>query len=379
MKTVGNIIKWITVITSIITLVAILILFVLATKFSVITVVSGSMLPALKIGDSVIVKSVKAADCEKGDIVVYNNPDTGINIIHRVVDIRTTVETDSDGANKLKTLLTVKGDANEVADNVEVSDDYKVRKVVIMPSRFLNNFVKVFRNSLTYLVIAILLVVGILLLKTILKGDEQGERGNAVKQQESDNIEEQKGAVSVSENNLVESNAENEIVDSTVDREKTGGGPEANNIENQSKADKNGSGEVDDVKDTMQVAMAYARRQNEVPLKKLWMTYVKDMRETQVELDKARESITEQTDQFIADIERERQERQVGANMEQSVNERAREESCEDVEDNYVEAPKEHGKGSMKACLQNKRAIKKLCLTSIAAGLIVAVIKWTRK
>ena len=48
-----------------------------------LTVLSGSMMPLLQIGDKVLVQSVKPADIRVGDIIVFKNSDKFI--VHRVI------------------------------------------------------------------------------------------------------------------------------------------------------------------------------------------------------------------------------------------------------------------------------------------------------
>jgi len=61
--------------------------FVLATKNPFIVVASGSMRPALEVGDLIIVQGVPPADIQIGDIVVFDSPQ-GIRTIHRVTRIQ---------------------------------------------------------------------------------------------------------------------------------------------------------------------------------------------------------------------------------------------------------------------------------------------------
>jgi signal peptidase len=77
--------------------------YVLKTDYPMASITSGSMWPALKRGDLILIKGVGGKEeIEIGDIVVYKNPQ-GFTI-HRVIQMRE------------DTFIT-KGDANNVQDN----------------------------------------------------------------------------------------------------------------------------------------------------------------------------------------------------------------------------------------------------------------------
>jgi signal peptidase len=82
--------------------------FFLSTDTPLVAVASGSMRPALEVGDLVIVQGVPASEIKVGDIIVFNQPGETINTIHRVVAI----ETLANGTIEFRT----KGDANPTAD-----------------------------------------------------------------------------------------------------------------------------------------------------------------------------------------------------------------------------------------------------------------------
>jgi len=82
----------------------------LQTDYPMAAITSGSMWPVLKVGDLVLVQSVKPEELKVGDIVVYQN-ERGFTI-HRITEI-----------NQAKGEVTTKGDANNVSDKpVKVSD-----------------------------------------------------------------------------------------------------------------------------------------------------------------------------------------------------------------------------------------------------------------
>ena len=190
MKAFEKIIRGLTLAVSALAWVAMIVALILATQYSITTVVSGSMVPALKIGDSVVVQNAKAADCKKGDIVVYSNPNSGLNIIHRVVDVITTVRDDENGGSKLVTILRVKGDANALPDDVDVTDEDDIRKVVIMPSPFLNRLVSIFKSKVMYIVMASLLVIGVMLIKSSKKEDSKEKNKKQEENKETSDKEE---------------------------------------------------------------------------------------------------------------------------------------------------------------------------------------------
>lgn len=77
----------------------------------IMVVTSGSMVPALRIGWVIIVKSVPASQIHVGQIIVYKSTDPEIEdpIVHRVISI-------NNQSGQLD--FVTKGDANPVADNV---------------------------------------------------------------------------------------------------------------------------------------------------------------------------------------------------------------------------------------------------------------------
>lgn len=62
--------------------------YALHTDKPVMAVVSNSMDPTLKKGDLVVVKGVPPEDIAIGDIIVYHNPLQGVEVVHRVIDIK---------------------------------------------------------------------------------------------------------------------------------------------------------------------------------------------------------------------------------------------------------------------------------------------------
>jgi signal peptidase len=77
--------------------------FILVTDTPFIVIASGSMSPALEVGDVIIVQGVSPVDIQVGDIIVFDSPE-GARTIHRVAQMQTL----SNGTIQFKT----KGDAN---------------------------------------------------------------------------------------------------------------------------------------------------------------------------------------------------------------------------------------------------------------------------
>ena len=105
---------------------------ILATRFfdySILTVQSDSMKPALERGDIVVTRPVAAQDLRSGDVVYFTERTTGLPFVHRVVAIHRTVTEIRDGKTNehvdenVKYGFVTKGDAALVADPAEVGVD----------------------------------------------------------------------------------------------------------------------------------------------------------------------------------------------------------------------------------------------------------------
>jgi len=103
------IINMLTIVILIISVVAIYfgLQIVLATKTPLLGVASGSMSPALEVGDLIIIQGTPASSIQVGDIIVFDQPQGG-RTIHRVTKIQTLLN----GTIQFKT----KGDANPNED-----------------------------------------------------------------------------------------------------------------------------------------------------------------------------------------------------------------------------------------------------------------------
>ena len=83
-------------------------------------ILSGSMEPALKVGEVILTKPVKLEEIEIGDIITFRTGEQ--TVTHRVVNI---IEIDE------KPYFQTKGDANEEPDsNLVSSEGEEIRKVV---------------------------------------------------------------------------------------------------------------------------------------------------------------------------------------------------------------------------------------------------------
>lgn len=87
--------------------------------YSARVVVSGSMEPVIKVNSISIVKNCDIEDIHENDIVCFKYSQ---DIIHRVIEVTTN--------DSGETVLHTKGDANELADNIEIYEDMVIGKVV---------------------------------------------------------------------------------------------------------------------------------------------------------------------------------------------------------------------------------------------------------
>ena len=98
-----------------------------APVFNAYVVLSGSMLPEIKVKDIVVTKKISAERLEVGDIITFIAPDSrygGISITHRIMD---KYYDESIGNYTYRT----KGDANNVADASLVPNSNVLGKVIL--------------------------------------------------------------------------------------------------------------------------------------------------------------------------------------------------------------------------------------------------------
>lgn len=98
-----------------------------APVFNAYVVLSGSMLPEIKIKDIVVTKKVPEEELDINDIITFISPDPrygGISITHRIVDKQ---YDETLGSYTYRT----RGDANNVTDSVPVPNNYVLGKVIL--------------------------------------------------------------------------------------------------------------------------------------------------------------------------------------------------------------------------------------------------------
>jgi len=82
--------------------------FYLSTDTPLLAIASGSMEPALKVGDLLAIQGAQTRNIHNGDIIAFKQPDGNVTIVHRVVASRE----NSNATIDFKT----KGDANNGED-----------------------------------------------------------------------------------------------------------------------------------------------------------------------------------------------------------------------------------------------------------------------
>lgn len=87
-----------------------------------VIVVSGSMLPSIQVNSISIMKYCDIDSVAVGDVIMYINPENSMRITHRVIAINQ----DSQGHK----YLTTRGDANNEADNISITSNLVVGKLI---------------------------------------------------------------------------------------------------------------------------------------------------------------------------------------------------------------------------------------------------------
>ena len=120
-----------------------------------LTILSGSMMPLLQIGDKVLIQSVKPTEIRFGDIIVFKTLDSAKLIVHRVIR-RYNSNSDGNGPSFLQ-----KGDSTTTAEIV--SSKYLIGKVIAIRKgskiiylndgiwKFVNLILTLFSYSVYYL------------------------------------------------------------------------------------------------------------------------------------------------------------------------------------------------------------------------------------
>lgn len=145
-------------------LILIITVFIIAANVIKIgTVVSGSMIPAIQIGQNVIYSPIyRQAFIKEGEIIVYKSSITNQYIIHRVVGI----EYDYDyNNNVIKRALRVKGDDNLAADVELVTQENYIGKVIyVIKNEKLNKIVQTIIKLNNNIIPALLFVITAIIL-----------------------------------------------------------------------------------------------------------------------------------------------------------------------------------------------------------------------
>lgn len=96
-------------------------------KYNAYVVLTGSMLPEIKVKDVVVTKKTEASELEKGDIITFLSSDErflGLTVTHRIIE---KIQDPTTGEYAFRT----KGDANNVADTALVQDYNILGKVIL--------------------------------------------------------------------------------------------------------------------------------------------------------------------------------------------------------------------------------------------------------
>lgn len=88
--------------------------------YHALTVVSGSMEPAIGVGDMVVNRSVSPLRARAGDVISFRDPTSNRVITHRVQNVR---------VERLRVWFATKGDANNAAERWDIPIDGKIGQV----------------------------------------------------------------------------------------------------------------------------------------------------------------------------------------------------------------------------------------------------------
>ena len=124
-----------------------------APMFNAYVVLSGSMLPTIKVKDVVVTKKIAEEDLDVGDIITFISPDSrfgGISITHRIID---KIYDEKQGIYTYRT----QGDNNNVADSVPVSNSNILGKVILKIPKL--GFIQDILSSKAGLIIVVLILM----------------------------------------------------------------------------------------------------------------------------------------------------------------------------------------------------------------------------
>ena len=134
------------------------------------TVYSGSMEPAIHVGDLAVVRPSKTSDLKPGDIITYRTPQRPDTLVtHRLVGITET----GDGQRQFRT----KGDANAVEDVVLTDQGAVLGKVVyaVPVAGYIVEFSRSFSGRLVLIAMPAVLLGVDFLRRRVLRGERQRE------------------------------------------------------------------------------------------------------------------------------------------------------------------------------------------------------------
>jgi signal peptidase len=136
--------------------------------YKALSVLSGSMSPALEVGDMIVAKEVNPKSIEVGDVITYK-VNEGTLVTHRVIEI-----VEKDGSTMFKT----KGDANNVEDSYLVSTSQIVGVMAFNIPRggYIADFIKSPKGFILLILLPILILI-IEEVKAILSQIENEEGG----------------------------------------------------------------------------------------------------------------------------------------------------------------------------------------------------------
>lgn len=133
-------------------------IFVLARRFSVNVVLSGSMEPALKTG-GIVIADTRKRNPDTGDIITYRLGD--MNVTHRVV-------------GKRKNRYITKGDANDRKDPVMVKSE-QITGTVVLDIPFLGYAAVFLQQKSVFCLLGIMFIQELILLGIHWKGERRND------------------------------------------------------------------------------------------------------------------------------------------------------------------------------------------------------------
>lgn len=180
-------------------------------------VVSGSMIPTINIGESVIYSPALGYNTiNKGDIIIYHNSSLNLDVIHRVIDEKYEYIND-----KLTKVYKVKGDNNVYPDQEYVTPNNYIGKVLyISEIEWLNKLLGAAHSSKVVRLFATLMLPGIasllLLFIMLLLSDKENKNSLSAGEGEK-TMDELNETVEIS---AATDETENEQSDETVEQHK---------------------------------------------------------------------------------------------------------------------------------------------------------------